>query len=152
MIRIGLLIVVLGYYLTCPVAVLTIPSIGLSGAVYPVGRVETPGGYSYQVLDNDIGWHNGTSHPCGEAGNTVLNGHNPGVFSRLPEVRIGDTLFICGRVFTITDVVTVYEGGDDQERRQNALRYVKQTEDRRVTLITCMEEDTRLIVVGLLSE
>lgn len=130
-----------------PVTSISVPSIALSAPVYPVGRIEVPGGYSYEVLANDIGWHNDSSRPCNDHGNTVLNGHNPGVFSGLPGVQVGDVLTICDQDYIITEIAIVHEG-DNLERSNNAQKYIMPTDDRRVTLVTCAGKKRRLIVMA----
>lgn len=129
-----------------PVSYLSIASINLNEAVYPVGRVGTPGNDTYRVLANNVGWHNETTPPCGDESNTVLNGHNPGVFEKLPQVKIGDELVLCGVTYKVSEVVIVREDVSEEERRRNAA-YIWPTPDRRITLITCVGK-SRLIVIA----
>ena len=106
-------LVLCGFTPADSLGMLVIPSIDLSQPVYPVGRIQVQGGESYQVLPNDVGWHNDTARP-GEVGNTVLNGHHKlgaGVFGGLPDVTIGASLTLAGRSYIVTNKVILNEAG-----------------------------------------
>ena len=144
-----------------------IPSAGLKSAVVSLGR--TPTG-AMGSPDNPyvVGWLDSTAAP-GEAGNTLLAGHRDyedisgnigtGVCWELNNTRIGDHMLIWDAelnvyyVYTVTETVTL-----DPTKRESA-RYLHNTEEPVVTLITCtgsFNTETnryshRLVVVGELA-
>jgi LPXTG-site transpeptidase (sortase) family protein len=103
------------------------------------------------------GWHN-TSAPLGEAGNTVISGHNTmygEVFRDLYQLGEGDLIevYAGGRAydFSVSSVLVLAEGDQPLAvRRQNA-RYIMRTEDERLTLVTCHPYGSlryRLVVIA----
>ena len=81
---------------------------------------------------------------AGESGNVVLAGHNDvlgEVFRRLPELVVGDevTLYRGEQTFRyLVEGKTIVreQGASDAQRRENA-KWMEQTEDAVVTLISC---------------
>ncbi len=75
---------------------LSIPAIGVGAPIVPLG-LEEPGGLMASPTEADIvGWYELGPRP-GEPSNAVLSGHvnwqgQAGVFTRLHELRIGDTV------------------------------------------------------------
>ncbi len=144
-----------------------IPSAGLKSAVVSLGR--TPTG-AMGSPDNPyvVGWLDSTAAP-GEVGNTLLAGHRDyedisgnigtGVCWELNNTRIGDHMLIWDAelnvyyVYTVTETVTL-----DPTERESA-RYLHDTDEPVVTLITCtgsFNTETnryshRLVVVGELA-
>jgi len=146
---------------------LILPSAGIRAAVVQVGL--TPDG-AMGSPDNPfvVGWFNRSALP-GETGNALLGGHRDyqdrdgnidvGVCWKLDETRVGDQLIMFDEsqnryyVYDIVDKATIRP--DSKE----AIRYLSQTRESVVTLITCsgdFDEQThsyeeRIVVVALLS-
>ena len=126
-----------------------IPAIDLDAPVTPIGwEIVTRNGKSQAVWQvpnrRAAGWHN-TSALLGIPGNTVLNGHNTGrgeVFRDLYKLEEGQEIVMEGQdgqtfTYEIGEKYILPEAGQPLEvRRQNA-RYIQQTPDERVTLVTC---------------
>lgn len=134
---------------------LAIPTIGLNSSIVSVNyytvTVQGRDYLEWEVDDNFIGWHKVTA-PLGQVGNTVLNGHSDAkgmVFSRLNEVKVGDTMLLNQTdIYTITDRVIVREAGATIDERVANARWILPTDDSRLTLITCISGTNRLIVVA----
>jgi sortase A len=129
---------------------LHVNSIGLAAPIEDVGYkvIEYEGQVVGQWLVPAavIGWHDRSAQP-GEGSNVVLNGHNPGVFSSLGAVHLGDdvTLVWDGRPYhyTVTDKRLILAA--------SAVPYTQMvlpTEDERLTIITCWGERRRLVVTA----
>jgi LPXTG-site transpeptidase (sortase) family protein len=133
---------------TIPVNI-RIPAINLDAPVTSIGwEIVTRGGKSqalWQVPNRRAaGWHN-TSALLGIPGNTVLNGHNTGrgeVFRDLYKLDGGEEIVVDGQdgqvyTYEVDETYILPEAGQPVEvRRQNA-RYIQQTPDERLTLVTC---------------
>jgi sortase A len=133
---------------TIPVNI-RIPAINLDAPVISIGwEIVTRGGKSqalWQVPNRRAaGWHN-TSALLGIPGNTVLNGHNTGrgeVFRDLYKLDGGEEIVVDGQdgqvyTYEVDETYILPEAGQPVEvRRQNA-RYIQQTPDERLTLVTC---------------
>lgn len=146
---------------------LILPSAGIRAAVVQVGL--TPDG-AMGSPDNPfvVGWFNRSAVP-GELGNALLGGHRDyqdrdgnidvGVCWKLDETRVGDQLIMYDQstnryfVYDIVDTVTIRP--DSRE----AIKYLSQTRESVVTLITCsgdFDREThsyseRIVVVALLN-
>jgi LPXTG-site transpeptidase (sortase) family protein len=91
-----------------------------------------------------IGWHN-TSVALGVAGNTVLNGHNTSggeVFRDLYRVEPGAQIFVDGTdgnvyVYKVDQKYILREAGQPLSVRLENARYIQETLDERLTLVTC---------------
>lgn len=140
---------------------LVIKSVGIDTPVIPVGwSVVEQNGRQYSVWDvanYAAGWHNTSALP-GQSGNTVLSGHHNikgEVFRYLVDVQegdevdlyVGDTLY----QYYVEQTLIVKEKGEPLEvRRQNA-QWIAQTNDIRLTLVTCWpytNNTHRVIVVA----
>jgi len=133
---------------TLPVR-MRIPAIDLDAPVTSIGwEIVTRNGKSQAVWQvpnfRAAGWHN-TSALLGTPGNTVFNGHNTGrgeVFRDLYKLEEGETIVVEGQndqvyTYEIGEKYILPEAGQSLEvRRQNA-RYIQQTPDERLTLVTC---------------
>ena len=81
----------------------SIASIGLSSQFVSVGLTNTN---AVDVHPSLIGWWNGSAQP-GNPGAVFLDGHNPGVFSKLPSVKEGAQIILTkasGEIFNYTVV------------------------------------------------
>jgi LPXTG-site transpeptidase (sortase) family protein len=134
---------------------LAIPAINLDSDIvmlnYYTVTVQGQTYLEWQVDDNMVGWHN-VGEPLLESGNSVLNGHSDikgMVFSRLNEVKLGDTMLLNqSYLYTVTDRVIVTEAGATIEQRVANAKWLLPTDDHRLTLITCISGTNRLIVVA----
>ncbi len=68
----------------------SIPSLGLSSRYVTVGLTSAN---AIDVHPRLVGWWNGSAQP-GNPGAAFLDGHNPGVFSALPNIQIGAQITI----------------------------------------------------------
>jgi len=129
-----------------------VPSIGIDAEVRSVGYVLQAGQLQYDTPRFEAGQYAGTADP-GRTGNLVIGGHvaNRGalaVFSRLPEVRIGDVVEVfSGSIlyrYSVTELRVV---------APDATAVMARTHDATLTLITCSPEQDhaqRLVVIGKL--
>ena len=146
---------------------LILPSAGIRAAVVQVGL--TPDG-AMGSPDNPfvVGWFNRSAIP-GEPGNALLGGHRDyedrdghidvGVCWKLDETRVGDQLIMFDQSSNRYFVYEVVDVANIRPDSRDAVKYLSQTRESVVTLITCsgdFDEDThsydeRIVVVGLLS-
>ena len=146
---------------------LILPSAGIRASVVQVGL--TPDG-AMGSPDNPfvVGWFNRSAIP-GELGNALLGGHRDyedrdghidvGVCWKLDETRVGDQLIMFDQSSNRYFVYEVVDVANIRPDSQDAIKYLSQTRESVVTLITCsgdFDEDThsydeRIVVVGLLS-
>jgi len=105
-------------------------------------------------LEN-VGWHFRSALP-GDPGNTVLNGHhNVGkeVFKYLSKVQIGDEITLVSDAGTfhyqVATVMILPERFETREVRLQNARWIQQSDDERITLITCWpyESNTHRVIV-----
>lgn len=128
---------------------LSIPSIDLQAPIVPIGwRAEVVDGATLAVWavpdQRAVGWHR-SSAPLGVPGNTVLNGHNTSngeVFRDLYRVEVGDLIFVQsedGRtyVYRVGEKYILREAGQPLSVRLENARYIQETPDERLTLVTC---------------
>jgi sortase A len=104
-----------------------------------------------------VGWST-LSAPVGEAGNTVLVGHNNEfgeVFRGLEELSEGDEMFVRAadgdRLYRVSEVALFEEEYLTLEERLQNARWLAPTPDERLTLITCwpyFSNTHRLVVVA----
>ncbi|MFN8481767.1 MAG: sortase [Anaerolineae bacterium] len=141
---------------------LIIPSLGVDTEVVPVGYklVDENGELTreWETADYAAGYHEGSANP-GQTGNLVVSGHNNvrgRVFRLLERAKPGDAVYVdtaSGRryVYMVRQQVIVPEAGvSDAQHRANA-RYLAQTDDARLTLVSCWPYWTnthRVIVVA----
>jgi len=128
---------------------IVIPSIGLDAPVVSIGwKVEKVDGQDQAIWDvpdyRAAGWHD-TSALLRVTGNTVLNGHNTSkgeVFRDLYKVEIGARIFVAGKdgevyVYRVEEKYILREAGQPLEVRLENARYIQDTPDERLTLVTC---------------
>lgn len=141
---------------------IVIPSIELDAPVSAIGLESFDQGgatyYRWQVPDKfEAGWHN-SSQPLGIAGNTVLNGHHNvfgEVFRYLVDLEPGDTIILYDDdeqfEYQVTEKEIIPEKGQPLEVRLANAHWIEQTDDERVTMVTCWPYETnshRLVVVA----
>jgi len=128
---------------------IVIPSIDLDAPVVSIGwKVEKVDGQDQAIWDvpdyRAAGWHD-TSGLLGVTGNAVLNGHNTlkgEVFRYLYRVEIGAQIFVEGKdgevyVYRVGEKYILREAGQSLEVRLENARYIQDTPDERLTLVTC---------------
>ncbi len=126
-----------------------IPAINLDAPVTSIGwEIVTRSGRSQAVWQvpnwRAAGWHN-TSALLGIPGNTVLNGHNTGrgeIFRDLYKLEGGEAIEVegqDGQVYTyeVGEKYILPEAGQPLDVRRENARYIQQTPDERLTLVTC---------------
>jgi sortase A len=111
----------------------------------------------WDVADYAAGWHKNSSLP-GEPGNIVLSGHNNikgAVFRQLDQLKRGDDiqLFAGGAEYsyTVEEVLIVPEKYASASQRAENVRYIDETPDDRLTLVSCWPRNDnthRIIVVA----
>ncbi len=147
---------------TTPLTV-SIPAIQVVAPVVPIGWIlETVGGQSNAIWDvpdwRAAGWHN-TSSKIGVAGNTVFNGHNTSngeVFRDLYKVEVGAEIFVEGEdgvlyTYRVGEKYILREAGQPLSVRRENARYIQETPDERLTLVTCHPYGSlanRLVVIA----
>jgi LPXTG-site transpeptidase (sortase) family protein len=102
-------------------------------------------------------WHP-DSALLGGQGNTVLNGHHNAfgkVFGTLIELENGDVINLYSKgkkyTFVVANKMILPEIGQSTETRLMNAAWLKETEDQRLTLVTCWPENSnthRLIIVA----
>jgi LPXTG-site transpeptidase (sortase) family protein len=129
-----------------------IPRLGVDSPVTELGTKLVDGELVWDTPKFSVGHHQGTAQP-GEPGNAVFSGHissplsNEGnVFSRLPEVRLGDEITVVTPETVITYVVTETKVVDPTH-----VEVMDPTPEPRATFITCYPDwvyTHRFIVVA----
>jgi LPXTG-site transpeptidase (sortase) family protein len=104
-----------------------------------------------------VGWHD-HSAPLGIPGNTVLNGHHNEfgkVFANLVYLKDGDLIRVYSGNksfwFEVSEMMVLNEREASIESRMENARWISETADERLTLVTCWPKRTnthRLIVVA----
>lgn len=126
---------------------LWIPSIDLDAPVVEIGWkvVESEGKYhtEWEVADFAVGFHKTSAYP-GNRGNTVLSGHHNirgEVFRDLYLLEPGDEIFlyvgIQGYRYTVAAKYRLEEKNMPPEVRESNARWIQQTPDERLTMVTC---------------
>lgn len=127
-----------------------VASVGIDTAVRPMGLLFQSGQLLYDTPSRDAGQYAGSGRP-GEPGNLVIGGHvsergAKGVFAQLPKVGLGDVV----EVFSNSQTYR-YKIVEVRVVAPEATVVMAQTQEARVTLITCLPEPRfqhRLVVVG----
>ncbi len=127
---------------------IVIPSLKLDRRVVEIG-------WEQALVDNETltnvwetaeyaaGFHKGSA-TIGLPGNTVVSGHNNidgAVFGRLHELEPGDRVYLyaddVGREYEVwTNFIVQEQGASEEERLENG-RWIDDTPDERLTLVTC---------------
>lgn len=115
---------------------LSIPKLGIKSAV--VGVPETVSGWDVTWLGNEVGYLAGTAYPTWK-GNTVLTGHvwdalnQPGIFSRLKDLKYGDEINVL-----MGDETYIYSVRESKSIPSDDVESALRHEDYDwVTLLTC---------------
>lgn len=141
---------------------LSIPSVGIDSEVVPISwsMIPSPNGgqkSEWQVADFAVGHHAGSVNP-GQTGNVVLSGHvdyKGQVFRELHKVDRGDEVILYtekGQYLYVVQAIHIVkeDGVPEAQKRENA-RFMNQTPDQTLTMITCYPygiDDHRLIVIA----
>ena len=146
---------------------LIVPSAGLKSSIVKVGRTNT-GAMGSPDNPYVIGWLDSSAVP-GEVGNALLAGHRDfedlsgnvgtGVCWELVNTVVGDQMIVRDNENDIYYVYTVTEASTVNPRDPDSARYLRNTDEPVITLITCtgsFNADThqyshRLVVVGVLA-
>ncbi len=136
------------------------PHVGLDSEIIPVGfSIRESNGVLFRIYDVArwaAGWHTNSSLP-GWQGNTVLAGHQNAwgsVFRPALNLEPGDFLFVEAGGNTYSYLVVIKETlpeTNQAERRANG-QWIAQTEDERLTLVTCWPPDGnshRVVIVAI---
>lgn len=143
---------------------IVIPDINLDAPIVSAallwGEVDDQRVYQWSAPDFFAGgWHYDSAE-LGEHGNTVINGHHNvfgEVFRDLDLLQAGDRIFVYANEsprpfpYEVTNVLILEERFQPLEHRAENARWIRTTQDERLTLITCWpyESNThRLIVVA----
>jgi LPXTG-site transpeptidase (sortase) family protein len=143
---------------------LRIPILELDAPVVPIGVTNVSIGNTtvkmWDVPDyRAAGWHN-TSTRLGLPGNTVLNGHNTlsgEVFRNLYKIPVGALVLVESQdgeefAYRVKEKYILPEAGQSLEVRLQNARYIQDTADERLTLVTCHPYGSlanRLIVIAV---
>ena len=143
---------------------LRIPILELDAPVVPIGlKAVTVNGTSALMLDvpgyRAAGWHE-TSARLGLRGNTVLNGHNTlsgEVFRDLYKIPVGALVVVESQngeefAYRVKEKYILPEAGQPLEVRLKNAQYVQETQDERLTMVTCHPYGSlanRLIVIAV---
>ncbi len=141
---------------------LELPSIGLNTSIIELGWTSKKLSSGELVsewaeADDAAGWHINSQRP-GFGGNVVLSGHNNikgAVFRELDLLKRGDPalLYVDNQTFeyVVDKVLIVPEKFASDEQRQKNFAYIDETDDERLTLVSCWPRDDnthRIIVIA----
>ena len=111
----------------------------------------------WDVAEYAAGWHKNSAVP-GEAGNIVMSGHNNilgSVFRELDQLKRGDemTIYAGGVQYTyvVDEVLILPEKHASAQQRQANVKYIEETPDARLTLVSCWPRDDnthRIVVIA----
>ena len=102
--------------------------------------VATFGGATYQSADDGL--------------NTHFIGHNPGIFSHLFSLAIGDTVVVTDSngtpsTYVVSSIFEVDDYGTDLATNENRIDYILDPgSEERITLQTCINQEFNLVVVA----
>ncbi len=141
---------------------IAIPTLNVDAPISEVNlnRFAVSGGayYQWDVPEQyEAGWHNNSAR-LGEVGNTVLNGHHNihgEIFRDLEDLEEGDEIIVYDANHAYTYAVVAKEifaeSGETVAARLENSRWIGQTEDERLTLVTCWPYTSnthRLVIVA----
>lgn len=141
----------------------SIPALSIDAPVVPVSlEVQQNGSrrphQQWSVPDSyAAGWHE-SSAPPGQAGNTVLNGHNNihgAVFSNLVDLTLGDPIILYEAdrkyIYQVVHREFLPEQGEPLKARLWNARWIAPSDDVRLTIVTCWPNSSnshRLVVIA----
>ncbi len=141
---------------------LEIPAIKLDTSVVELGwstKATASGDIfsEWDVASYAAGWHKNSALP-GERGNIVMSGHNNimgSVFRELDQLERGDVIYVYrGQqeyAYAVDEVLIVPEKFASAKQRKDNVRYIQQTPDDRLTLVSCWPRDNnthRIVVIA----
>ncbi|MCX6020174.1 MAG: sortase [Chloroflexi bacterium] len=131
---------------------IVIPHLDVDSPVSELGTKLVNGELVWDTPKFSVGHHQGTAQP-GEIGNTVFSGHissplshEGNVFSRLPEIKLGDEV-----VVTTPAAVIWYSVTETKVVDPSHIEVMNPTPEPQITLITCVPDwvyTHRLIVTA----
>ncbi len=143
---------------------LHIPVLDLEAPIVPIGlKIVTINSVQARMWNvpeyRAVGWHE-TSAYLGLPGNTVLNGHNTSageVFRDLYKAPVGALIMVSSEdgeefAYRVKEKYILPEAGQPLEVRLQNARYVQETPDERLTLVTCHPYGSlanRLIIIAV---
>lgn len=147
---------------TAPPSRILAPAIDLDASVTSVGTyLVREGNYLvryHEVAEYAAGWHEDSALP-GAVGNTVLAGHNNTkgeVFRYVVDLEPGDMVYLQaeGRYYPyrVAKKLVLPETNVSAEQQYENARWIAQTDDKRLTLVTCwpyVSNTHRVVVVAL---
>ena len=142
---------------------LSIPALSIDAPVVPVSVEAQQSGsrrpyQQWSVPDSyAAGWHDSSSPP-GQAGNTVLNGHNNihgAVFGNLVDLTLGELIILYEAdrkyIYQVVHREFLPEQGEPLKARLWNARWIAPSDDMRLTIVTCWPNSSnshRLVVVA----
>lgn len=142
---------------------ISIPSLGIDAPVESVSLTEMKNGngksfWQWSVPDRyAVGWHDTSASP-GQPGNTVINGHNNiygAVFKDLVDLTLGEEIILYDQdqqhVYQVVHREFLLERGESLRTRLRNARWIAQSDDDRLTIVTCWPNTTnshRLVVIA----
>ncbi len=127
---------------------IVIPAIDVDSPVVEVGweaRIVSGGAEDsvWQTADFAAGYHQGSA-PLGQAGNTVISGHNNiqgSVFQDLHTLEPGAVIYLYAGdrrwAYAVEHSFIVWEEGASAARRRANAHWIEPTPDERLTLVSC---------------
>jgi LPXTG-site transpeptidase (sortase) family protein len=141
---------------------IVIPALGVDAPVEPVAvssQTFEDRYYAQWIVPDRYaaGWHV-SSAPLGQAGNTVLNGHNNvhgAIFRDLIDLSAGDEIILYddqkAHKYEVSEQVLLEERGQSLQTRSQNARFMLPSADERLTLVSCwprVSSTHRLIVIA----
>jgi LPXTG-site transpeptidase (sortase) family protein len=142
---------------------LSIPALDINAPIIPVtlDNKQNSRGRSYRQWtvprEYAVGWHDSSASP-GQAGNTVLNGHNNvhgAVFGNLVDLALGEQIILHENereyIYHVVHREFLPEKGEPLRTRLRNARWISPSNDTRLTLVTCWPNSSnshRLVVVA----
>ncbi|OQY30827.1 MAG: hypothetical protein B6243_09555 [Anaerolineaceae bacterium 4572_5.2] len=141
---------------------ISIPALHIDSAVTTMGWKTKntngeDGGLEWDSPGPDVGWVITSALPD-ESGNILLYGHNnlfTEVFKKIGNLKCGDKIYLQTSnrewVYEVQQVIKIAIRGTNEEQREDYKKYMAQTQDQRLTLISCwppISNTHRIIVIA----
>lgn len=142
---------------------IVIPALRVDSAVTPVGWRTKPSdnedvyAFEWDSPGPDVGWVITSALPD-ETGNILLYGHNnmfTEVFKLIGDIKKGDNIYLYVSSqewkYKVQQVIKIPIFGASKVQREDYKKYLEQTQDQRVTLISCwppISNTHRIVVIA----